>query len=244
MGQHTRVMAQLRLVDVSDSLESAAIIGDIHGRADLLERLLYRLRGRSIFFVGDLCDRGPQTPEVLDLLLARQAYGVRGNHEEWFTQWVSGGGFDDFALSPMVGGRATLESYGVEIGSIDEITAQSHVVPERHRTLVESLPHVMGINVAGQKWWLIHAGLPPVEADPPESIEEWMQLAGMWLLWGGAPVEYRPATTRPVVMGHMRVPHPKDLGHVVALDTGSGSHANGYLTALLLPEREFVSVHP
>lgn len=237
-------MGLLKLVDVSDKLERAAVIGDVHGRADLLEALLERIGDRRIFIVGDICDRGPATPRVIDLLLERQAYGVRGNHEEWFTQWASGEGFDDFALSPMVGGRATLESYGVEVTTVDEVSAQHTVVPTRHQRFVASLPHVLGLTVADARFWLIHAGLPPLRADPSASIEDWMRAAGNWLLWGGAPVEARPAIDRPVIMGHMRVPQPTDLGHVVALDTGCGTHPKGYLSALLLPERTFVSAHP
>lgn len=73
---------------------SCAVIGDIHGRADLLEQLLAMIpRQRKVLVAGDLCDRGPDTRRVLDLLIARGARGALGNHEEWFLRWARGDGF-------------------------------------------------------------------------------------------------------------------------------------------------------
>lgn len=70
------------------------IVGDIHGEWDALRHLLQHLgydadgqhpQGRTLVFVGDLCDRGPDTPAVLDWvlpLLARQrVHAILGNHE-------------------------------------------------------------------------------------------------------------------------------------------------------------------
>lgn len=37
-----------------------AVIGDIHGRFDVLKKLLGKLGKMPLFFVGDLIDRGPQ----------------------------------------------------------------------------------------------------------------------------------------------------------------------------------------
>src|SRR5690606_8373786 len=80
------------------------IIGDVHGcRAELellLERLGYDIvrndegqavdaahpDGRTVIFVGDLVDRGPDTPGVLRLAMgmveAGHALSVMGNHED------------------------------------------------------------------------------------------------------------------------------------------------------------------
>ena len=43
-------------------------------------------------------------------------------------------------------------------------------------------------------------------------------------------------------MGHMCQVEPIDLGHVIAIDTGCGTTDPWSLTALLLPEREFLTV--
>jgi len=69
------------------------IIGDVHGEADALRSLLSRLgcdpdrrtAERPIAFVGDLVDRGPNSPEVVEMVMALIDAGVAqcvlGNHE-------------------------------------------------------------------------------------------------------------------------------------------------------------------
>jgi hypothetical protein len=70
------------------------VIGDVHGEIDALLSLLGHLGyantgshpdGRRAVFVGDLCDRGPDSPAVLDLVMDRVRLGlaqcVLGNHE-------------------------------------------------------------------------------------------------------------------------------------------------------------------
>ena len=70
------------------------VIGDVHGEIDALQALLGHLGyaadgchpdGRRAVFVGDLCDRGPDSPAVLDLVMAwvqaGRAQCVLGNHE-------------------------------------------------------------------------------------------------------------------------------------------------------------------
>lgn len=70
------------------------VIGDVHGEIQALESLLDRLgytrRGdhpekRKLVFVGDLCDRGPDSPAVVarvrDLMARGKAQCILGNHE-------------------------------------------------------------------------------------------------------------------------------------------------------------------
>lgn len=73
---------------------SLDIVGDIHGEYDALQSLLNHLGydqtgshpdGRSLVFVGDFCDRGPNSPAVLALaqrlVQSGKAVAVLGNHE-------------------------------------------------------------------------------------------------------------------------------------------------------------------
>jgi len=70
------------------------IIGDVHGEYDALEKLLVQLGydregasvdGRRLVFLGDLVDRGPDSPAVVDKVMALvredKAYCLMGNHE-------------------------------------------------------------------------------------------------------------------------------------------------------------------
>lgn len=66
-----------------------AIIGDIHGEYSALENLLINIEKdfprRKLIFIGDLCDRGPQSVSVIkkveELIKQNKAYAILGNHE-------------------------------------------------------------------------------------------------------------------------------------------------------------------
>ena len=137
-----------------------AVIGDVHGDAVRLHRLLRKLEGRTILFAGDLNDRGPDTRGVIDLMLGVGAAGVRGNHEEWLIA-LAQGRFDTFALHPRMGGAATLLSYGIEARSPSAVEAEAHRIPFAHRDFLWSLPVAIDLTVCGQSYWLTHAGVPP-----------------------------------------------------------------------------------
>src|SRR5215216_2583977 len=99
-------------------------VGDVHGRADLLEQLLagidhdlirYPVRRSIEVFLGDYMDRGPASREVLDILLkrggTRQTVFLKGNHERYVTEFLD----DPSILNDWraFGGLETLMSYGV-----------------------------------------------------------------------------------------------------------------------------------
>ncbi len=232
---------EMRVAVLDAPVEGAAVIGDIHGCAALLEKLLDRIGPeREIFFVGDLIDRGPDAPRVLDVLIERGARGVLGNHELWFRDWLSGVEVDPFVLRPFFGAAETLRAYDLPPTRETLRRGGRWVVPAAHRELVTSLPDVLGITVGSQPWWIVHAGIPAVRADPPSELRECVQLFGDQLLWGTTPVTERPQIDRPVIIGHLPQTQAIDLGHLVAIDTGAGTRPDGYLSALLLPERELV----
>ncbi|MFA5901470.1 MAG: metallophosphoesterase, partial [Hyphomicrobium sp.] len=90
------------------------LIGDVHGCVDELVALLHVLgyearfegsgderraitsapKGRRVFFVGDLVDRGPNSPDVLrivmDMVDAGQALSIAGNHDDKLLRWLKG----------------------------------------------------------------------------------------------------------------------------------------------------------
>lgn len=92
--------------------EGYDIIGDVHGCADELERLLdamgyrpsrdaaYEHPSRQAIFVGDLIDRGPEQLRVLEvvksMVVEETARMVLGNHEfnamAYHTEWPAGSG--------------------------------------------------------------------------------------------------------------------------------------------------------
>jgi len=73
-----------RRIDV-DRWDDVYVVGDVHGCADTLERLLDRFdNGRTLFlFVGDLVRKGPDSKGALDLVRERDnLVSVRGNNEQ------------------------------------------------------------------------------------------------------------------------------------------------------------------
>ncbi|MFJ4371300.1 metallophosphoesterase [Pseudomonas japonica] len=87
-----------------DPARSFDLIGDVHGCAHTLERLLdslgYKRQGgvwrhaqRQALFLGDIIDRGPRIREALhivhDMVEAGQAHCIMGNHEYNALGWTT-----------------------------------------------------------------------------------------------------------------------------------------------------------
>ncbi|HEV2366005.1 MAG TPA: metallophosphoesterase family protein [Caulobacteraceae bacterium] len=135
-------------------------VGDIHGRADLLEEAL-RLIGahrpgeaRRIIFLGDYVDRGPESAAVVDRLMGLTAAGeaicLKGNHEAMMLDALAGGGASDLSLWLANGGAQTLAAYSSEdCGGIG--------VPESHMRWLGSLP----LMTQDPNRIFVHAGLAP-----------------------------------------------------------------------------------
>ena len=91
--------------------EKYDLIGDVHGHADVLRRLLlemdyrevdgaFRHADRRVIFVGDFVDRGPEQREVLriarNMCEAGAGLAVMGNHEFNALGWAEPDGNGDF----------------------------------------------------------------------------------------------------------------------------------------------------
>ncbi|WP_353540395.1 metallophosphoesterase [Deinococcus xinjiangensis] len=94
---------------------SPIIVPDLHGEYELLQQVLARFPERDYVFLGDLVDRGPDSPStvqrVLDLVLDKRAILVLGNHED---MWIRGAKYqhmDYFRCWLQNGGEATLKQY-------------------------------------------------------------------------------------------------------------------------------------
>lgn len=96
------------------------LVGDIHGRGDLLQGLLARHEGQFpdhlLVFLGDAIDRGPDSAQVLDLLQQHSRGGavvLKGNHEAMLLSFMDNPGDEANARWLGHGGREFLASYGV-----------------------------------------------------------------------------------------------------------------------------------
>jgi protein phosphatase len=222
------------------------MIGDVHGCREELEALLGRLGyvtnggayrhpgGRKAVFLGDLVDRGPDTPGVLKIAMSMTAEGaalcVPGNH--------------DIKLMRKLRGRDVKITHGLA-----ESLAQLDREPPEFRVAVEKFidARVSHYVLDDGKLVVAHAGLSEeLQGRGSGKVRD-------FALYGettgetdeyGLPVrynwaaEYRGRAT--VVYGHTPVPEPEWLNNTVCVDTGCVF--GGRLTALRYPEREFVSV--
>ncbi|HEU5008508.1 MAG TPA: polynucleotide kinase-phosphatase [Jatrophihabitantaceae bacterium] len=227
------------------------VIGDVHGCRAELETLLAELGyaiardeqgravgahhdGRRAVFVGDLVDRGPDTPGVLRLVMGMATAGdalcVPGNHEN--------------KLLRALRGRKVQVTHGLA-ESLEQLAAE----PAEFRAEVEKfLDGLISHYVLDDGNLVVsHAGL----------IERYQGRASgrvrEFCLYGqttgetdeyGLPIrypwaqEYRGRAT--VLYGHTPVPAPEWINNTLCLDTGCVF--GGRLTALRYPEREIVSV--
>ena len=228
------------------------VIGDVHGCRTELEELLgtlgYDLRrddqgrpvdaehpaGRRAVFVGDLVDRGPDSPGVLRLVMGMVAAGhalcVPGNHED--------------KLVRALRGRNVQVTHGLE-----RTLAQLEAEDDRFRREVEQFCSglVSHYVLDGGALVVAHAGLK-------ESLQGRSSArVRAFALYGettcetdqfGLPVRYPWATDyrgrATVLYGHTPVPAPEWVNDTLCLDTGCVF--GGRLTALRYPERELVSV--
>ena len=145
-------------------------VGDVHGMNDLLSHLLTRIESDSairghpatVIFLGDVVNRGPQTRQVLDRLMAgptrpRDHWIVlRGNHEQMMLEALTAGGSATVQRWLKMGGLETLASYG---------GTRKQATPERARELVDPahLRFLDGLpltHIAGD-YLFVHAGVEP-----------------------------------------------------------------------------------
>lgn len=96
-------------------------IGDIHGRFDLFTRALEEITrrgGGTVVFLGDYVDRGPQSRQVIEALMAPPPKGqewicLKGNHEDMMVQTIMEPLEPEWWIAN--GGGATVCSYGGEV---------------------------------------------------------------------------------------------------------------------------------
>ena len=209
-------------------------IGDIHGCARSLDGLLKLLNLQSddhIIFIGDYMDRGPNSKGVIDRLIALKkevrCTFLRGNHEDLFLGYLDDGEYDIFAIN---GGIATLSSYMDPEGDME--------IPESHIEFVRKTEFYLET----EEFLFVHAGLRP-DMTVAENLAENNREVFLWershLKAAELPWE------KTVVCGHTPQPEVVNRPELINIDTGCVYHthpAMGFLTAVLLPERRFLSV--
>src|SRR4051794_14438555 len=226
----------------------AYVIGDIHGRLDLLEGLLAKIhddltvrpvRKTLLVFVGDLIDRGPSSAQVVERLRTYRRPGVQpvfllGNHEEVLLR-ILGGNTSLITSWLRFGGIECVKSYGVDARSLagapnDELlTVIRKGVPAHH---VEFLHGFIDPCRFGD-YLFVHAGIRPgVELEQQTQTD---------LRWIREPFLFDQTDHGFVVVhGHTISAEVDERANRIGIDTGA--YRTGVLTALVIEgtERRFI----
>ncbi|MFC4615115.1 polynucleotide kinase-phosphatase [Cellulomonas algicola] len=228
------------------------VVGDVHGCRSELEALLVRLgyalvrddagrpvdavhpEGRRAVFVGDLVDRGPDSPGVLRLVMGMVAAGhalaVPGNHEE--------------KLVRALDGKQVRVAHGLA-ETLEQLAGESEEFRREVRDWCDGL--VAHLVLDGGALVVAHAGLKESFHNRASGRVRSFALYGdttgetdeyglpVRLPWAD---DYRGRAT--VLYGHTPTAVPTWVNNTMCLDTGCVF--GGHLTALRYPEREVVQV--
>jgi serine/threonine protein phosphatase 1 len=215
------------------------VIGDIHGRADLLDQIAEKIDldirqypGLPCLTItlGDYVDRGPDSRGVLDRLAGNpfptNYVALKGNHE-----WL----FESFMQDPSIGhhwrglgGLETMHSYRVPVGALmtgqgfeDACKALRLAIPNEHLRFLASLKTSLTIG----KFFLCHAGVRPGVSLERQEVDD--------LLW--IREEFLTSTRdfgKIIIHGHSPNEWPEVRPNRINIDTGA--FATGRLTCLVV----------
>lgn len=214
------------------------VVGDIHGKLTLFNRLLegmeYRAGEDRLILIGDLVDRGEDSRGVVSkaIELKREAPArvvvIRGNHEAMMLAALAHPESEQAELWYYNGGIETLQSYMDEEGNFD--------VPEEHWDFLASLPTWFEDEYA----IYVHASLPEGEqgrflhpGESPESPElYWARNRHFFAEYSGKTVVFGHTITG-MVFGQREKVWMRDS--LIGIDTGA--YLTGVLSAIELPSR-------
>lgn len=220
----------------------AYAIGDIHGRLDLLDRMLAlidvdrlsRVAEKVVIIVlGDVIDRGPDSRGVVERLM-QLSHGpsrlicLMGNHEEVLLRLINGerGLLQDWLL---FGGSECLRSYGADprrIAAMPEklaLKAIRRAIPAGHAHFLSTFIDTLSFG----DYLFVHAGVRP-----GVPIAEQKQLDLRWIRQDF--LEFDGDLGAVVVHGHTITPRIDERPNRIGIDTGA--YRSGRLTALCLQE--------
>ncbi|WP_137680707.1 metallophosphoesterase [Aurantiacibacter suaedae] len=217
-------------------------VGDVHGRVDLLVKLLNLIvdhypamqpapRSVTLVFLGDIIDRGPSSAAcvraVHNLCKGPGATMLLGNHEDMMLASIDGNP-EAQAAWLQNGGLATLQSYGIAPPSADEDSFDfgerlARGIPDDHVTFLRSLE----TSYRSGSYFFCHAGVRPgvsLNKQMPEDLYSIRSEFTDSQAWHGAVV----------VHGHSIVDGVEIRRNRIGCDTGA--YASGRLSCICLQD--------
>jgi serine/threonine protein phosphatase 1 len=214
-------------------------IGDIHGRRDLLDRMIEQIRDHLAAYpiesamtvtLGDYVDRGPDSRGVVERLAGNpfptEFVALKGNHEDMLIRFLRDPSIG--AMWARNGGLETLHSYGIDVGSLmrgrdyeSAAAAFEKTLPRAHLEFFCSLR----LSLSLDRYFFCHAGIRPGVPFAQQQEQD--------LLW--IRDEFLSARTdfgKIVVHGHTPSPYPEIRPNRIGIDTGA--FITGRLTCAVL----------
>jgi serine/threonine protein phosphatase 1 len=221
-------------------------IGDIHGELAILDRLLALVvaddaerppaERRTLIFLGDYIDRGPDSRGVIDRMLTGTPSGfdvihLKGNHEDILLRCLEDPGVLPMWMSN--GGIQTLISYGVLQKDHHGVPlrapflgqALARALPDEHYDFYTTLP----LTAVFGDYLFVHAGVRPGFALDQQNEQDCLYIREPFL-------SYRGSYGKVVVHGHTPVPEPEVRTNRIGIDIGA--FYSGHLCALRLEGTE------
>ena len=181
------------------------VISDIHGKYDLFKKLLEHFDPsiHQLVLIGDLNDRGPNSKECFllgkELVEKQGAIYLRGNHEEYFLQFLLAP--EDWLPSYIRnGGKDTINSL-LHPGATQEYspTEISLMIRSYYPELIEFLVH-RPLYFEWEKYIFVHAGVDLTKKD-------WHDTSDHDFIWIREPFhEQKNDTGKTIVFGHTITP--------------------------------------
>ena len=220
-------------------------VGDIHGRADLLDDLHGQMladaaqagpSNRVAVYVGDYVDRGRESRRVLDILVGAPLKGfevvhLMGNHEDMLMGFLADPSQGQMWMYN--GGDATLRSYGIDpsdfpqgpLGLAEMRDRLVAVLPDHHRAFLAGLTlnHTIG------DFLFVHAGVRPGVALDRQAPDDMIWIRDDFL-------ESNADFGKMVVHGHSISGFVDRRANRICIDTGA--FASGTLTCLVVAGSE------
>jgi serine/threonine protein phosphatase 1 len=219
-----------------DDSSRRIVIGDVHGHCQGLQKLIALLKltdKDTVYFLGDLIDRGPESAQVVEYVRAQQYFCLMGNHEQMVCLAFSSAKFENFAMEAWLsaGGRSTLDSYeGLEQQFKSDLQ------------WFQRLPSYFDLG----DFWLVHAGVHPRIPLELQSSQEFC-----WIRQEFHQMEKPFFEDKTIVTGHtitFTFPgiEPGQIAQGVGwldIDTGAYHPKSGWLTALDLTQKQVYQVN-
>jgi len=239
--QSTRSIATRRRAGSIPEGRRLYVIGDVHGRRDLLDRLAQAIRSDLAaepardplcIFLGDYIDRGPHSAEVLERLSTNDwplpFVALRGNHEQMLLTFLD----DENYLEAWrhFGGLETLYSFGIDVHKVLQTSAFGDAQHRLKELLPASTIDFIAATPSSYQlgdYYFCHAGIRPGIALADQREQD--------LLWIREEFTESSAEHEKIIVhGHTPVEQPEVKFNRINIDTGA--YITGTLTCLVLED--------